>query len=512
MFRNLKLSTKILVILIPLFFLAAGVSVFLNYRYQQEQILEQAKQAASVRATIIKESLVNMMVNNLKVDDSYIAQLNKLGAVQNLEIIFDLDSLHLREDLLTEQRLIRLRKRESKLLQQQKYAKGAMLSGEPLWVLHCELGKHEDQILETTLTWEPLLFSACENLQVRLPFLADAQCIHCHEVPRGSILGAAQFHISLQNTSEALRASVFRSIGVFLVFSLIAIGLGVVIFRTFVSKPINLLVDAANRMGSGDLTDSIAGMFDNDEFGKLAQSFDEMQKKLKTAQHELLQKERLSVVGQMASSIVHDFRSPMTIVLIGLETVRTNKNLSEGRRNEIYEQVKKAIQKMQQMTQELLDYTRGEITLTVQECDVQSFVEGIVKSVQESLARKRIHLSLVCDYHGVAKFDKERIERVLLNIINNAEDAMQEGGEITVRTYRDDSQLIFSISDTGGGIPEEIRDKIFEPFVTAGKKRGTGLGLAIVKKIVEQHGGEISFESQLSVGTTFTVKIPLQMD
>jgi signal transduction histidine kinase len=512
MFRNLKLSTKILVILIPLFFLAAGASVYLSYRYQQEQILEQAKQDANVRATIIKESLVNMMVNNLRVDVSYISQLNKQKAVQNLEIVFDLDSLRLREDLLTEERVTRLRKRESKLMEQQRFGKEMLSTGEPLWVLHCKLGKHKDQVLETTLTWEPLLFSACENLEVRVPFLADVKCIHCHEVPNGSILGAAQFQLSLQNTSEALRGSVFRSIGIFFVFSLIAIVLGVIIFRTFVSKPINMLVDAAYIMGSGDLSHSIAGIFDNDEFGKLAQSFDEMQKKLKEAHNELLQKERLSVVGQMASSIVHDFRSPMTIVLIGLETVRTNKNLSEERRNEIYEQVKKAIAKMQQMTQELLDFSKGEIRLTVQECDVPSFVDSIVKSVQENLGRKHIHLSLVREYHGIAKFDKERIERVLLNIINNAEDAMEEGGEITFRTYQDDSRLVFSVSDTGKGIPEEIRDKVFEPFVTSGKKRGTGLGLAIVKKIVEQHGGDISFTTQVDVGTTFTVKIPLQMD
>jgi signal transduction histidine kinase len=113
------------------------------------------------------------------------------------------------------------------------------------------------------------------------------------------------------------------------------------------------------------------------------------------------------------------------------------------------------------------------------------------------------------DYTGPAVLDLDKMARAFYNLAGNAADAMDKGGTLTVRTRRHESSIVFEFADTGAGIPEEIRHRVFEPFFTAGKRHGTGLGLAIVKKIVDDHRGRIELESEPGRGTTFRLLIPL---
>ena len=104
------------------------------------------------------------------------------------------------------------------------------------------------------------------------------------------------------------------------------------------------------------------------------------------------------------------------------------------------------------------------------------------------------------DYRGPVWIDPERMRRVAINIISNAMDAMPSGGTLTVSTRMVDGQWDLAIRDTGGGIPQEIRPRIFEPFVTTGKEHGTGLGLAIVREIVKGHSGDVTVDTKLVTG------------
>ena len=132
----------------------------------------------------------------------------------------------------------------------------------------------------------------------------------------------------------------------------------------------------------------------------------------------------------------------------------------------------------------------------------------LTRSVKHTLEQANIQLHIEKRYTGTAVFDPDRLHRALINIINNAQDAMPQGGVLHIIASRENNRLSFSISDSGVGIPPEIKDKIFDAFVTAGKKRGTGLGLAITKRIIDQHGGTIEVESESGKGTRFIVKIP----
>ena len=120
-----------------------------------------------------------------------------------------------------------------------------------------------------------------------------------------------------------------------------------------------------------------------------------------------------------------------------------------------------------------------------------------------------VEYEIQLEYDGIIEMDGERFRRVIYNITGNAAEAMDSGGKLILKVLKEDNNVIFLFIDNGPGIPEEHQDKIFQPFYTVGKEKGTGLGMAIAKRIVEEHGGSISFDSVEGKGTTFKVVLPL---
>lgn len=121
-------------------------------------------------------------------------------------------------------------------------------------------------------------------------------------------------------------------------------------------------------------------------------------------------------------------------------------------------------------------------------------------------------LSLVreLNFEGALRLNEVKSQRALYNIMSNALDAMQSGGSLTVATSCSGGTVEVGLTDTGPGIPEEIKDSLFEPFVTHDKARGPGLGLAIAKKTIRDHGGTISVHSFAGHGATFIIRLPLE--
>jgi signal transduction histidine kinase len=112
-------------------------------------------------------------------------------------------------------------------------------------------------------------------------------------------------------------------------------------------------------------------------------------------------------------------------------------------------------------------------------------------------------------FKGKVKLDQDKVVRVFYNIASNARDAMPQGGKLTVRTEAADGFVKVEFVDTGSGMPEEVKKKIFEPFMTYGKKHGTGLGMAIVKKVIDDHKGKIEIDSEMGKGTTIRMLFPV---
>jgi len=234
-------------------------------------------------------------------------------------------------------------------------------------------------------------------------------------------------------------------------------------------------------------------------------------RELRETQDELIRAERMSVVGRMAASIIHDLRNPMTSIK-GYAAMLERGDLEAERRQRFSQTIIRSADNFVAMTQEILDYARGGGRLQPVEVQVAAFVDDLCAFLEQDFTGKGLTLRRELEYRGPLLLDEARMRRALVNIASNARDAMPAGGVLTIATRGCDGCVEFRLEDTGPGIPAEIRDNLFEPFVTFGKPAGTGLGLAIAKKVVEDHGGSITVKSTTGQGTTVIICIPLRRE
>jgi len=214
---------------------------------------------------------------------------------------------------------------------------------------------------------------------------------------------------------------------------------------------------------------------------------------------ELMRSERLSLVGTMANSIIHDLKNPIHALKMCASLIdRRTEDPSIRSFTAIME---KSVDSMTDMVQEILDFARGQSSLQPERRPVKAVLEEIDTQLVR-MVPENVHL--VRDLHpsGDVMVDVRRFSRVLLNVIKNSVEAMPQGGLLRLGLRVAEGRAIFTVSDTGCGIAPELQAKIFEPFVTHGKSHGTGLGMAIAKSVIEAHGGFIALQGTVGVGTT----------
>lgn len=218
--------------------------------------------------------------------------------------------------------------------------------------------------------------------------------------------------------------------------------------------------------------------------------------------------ERLATIGQMLSGVLHDFKTPMSIISGYVQLM--SRETDEAMRDEYTSAILKQFDHLNVMTRELLAFARGESTLLLRKVFLNKFIDDMTELLTQEFREQQIELIVDAKYRGAIRMDENKMKRVFYNIARNAREAMTAGGSFRITVEQIENDVHFRFTDSGNGIPREIQDNLFDEFVSKGKKHGTGLGLAIVKKIVEAHKGQISFETTAEVGTTFDVKIPLQ--
>jgi len=222
---------------------------------------------------------------------------------------------------------------------------------------------------------------------------------------------------------------------------------------------------------------------------------------------ELVNSERLAVIGRMASSIIHDIKNPMATIKAYAQVIR--KKVGEGETIQLVDEVIRQVDRLVNMAQEILDFSKGVTSMNFIKIKLSDFIDGVVAFLARDFERNNIEIEKFFEFDGEVEIDIDKMTRVVFNIAHNSRDAMPEGGKFIIRTWREDDFFFMQFTDTGKGMPEEVKRKLFEPFVTYGKKHGTGLGMAIVKKIVTEHKGDIFVESELGKGTTITIKLPI---
>jgi signal transduction histidine kinase len=218
--------------------------------------------------------------------------------------------------------------------------------------------------------------------------------------------------------------------------------------------------------------------------------------------------EPLSAVSSMVALISHDLRHPLTAILANAEFL-TRAEVTETERNEFYEEIRSAIDRMNELVSSLLECSTGRDALHPR---AQSIVETVERVIRMTCVRQEFRGITITHHHegiAVGWFDANRLERVMANLLMNACEAVSpDSGQVVITTAGDRTYLRIGIWDNGPGVPSTIRDTAFEPFVSFGKAEGSGLGLAIAKKIVEDHGGEIHLDERVETGTLFRIRIP----
>ncbi len=227
------------------------------------------------------------------------------------------------------------------------------------------------------------------------------------------------------------------------------------------------------------------------------------------AQSRFLQErsERLSTIGRLLSGVIHDFKTPLAVIHGYVQMMAAAHE--EKQRAEYAQLVVKQFELIQQMQHEVLAFARGEKTILIRRVYLQKFMHGFTQALTPECERRGIMLVTHTDDTGVARFDEGKITRALQNLCRNALDAMEDrGGTLSLRVHRrENHSVVFTVSDTGPGISEDIKGRLFELFVTSGKREGTGLGLAVVKSILDEHHGSIELQTS-SHGTSFQLVIP----
>lgn len=279
------------------------------------------------------------------------------------------------------------------------------------------------------------------------------------------------------------------------------------ISHTF-TRPLGDLVAGVRALGKGDFSyplDARGG----DEVAEVTGAFQRMRDNLLKTQQELLEAERLATIGRMASSISHDLRHSLAAIVANAEFLCETR-LSAEQREELYHEVRIAVNQMTDLIDSLLEFSRTRESLRPSFGRVQDTVERVVQAIRVHPEFHRVRVGIRQGSNTTGWFDPRKLERALYNLLLNACEAVNgDSGCVEIDLHEFPHAVEIRVADNGRGIPEAIRERLFEPFVSFGKENGTGLGLTVVQKIVQDHGGEIVVEKTSAEGTVFRMTLPL---
>ena len=222
---------------------------------------------------------------------------------------------------------------------------------------------------------------------------------------------------------------------------------------------------------------------------------------------ERLAAERTLAVGQMARAIVHDLRSPLTSIRALADLLHGRTDATDPSRRHL-ETIISEVDRLADLTSDLLRFTRQAPPLERSDTSLADLLRQTVLPLRTRLERAGIAVELDLDETAHAVIHAQSLIRALHNLVANAIDAMPGGGMLRLACLTGHGEALVRVSDTGCGMPEEIRRRIFEPFFTHGKPHGTGLGLAIVRAILDEQGGTVRVESAPGRGTRFELALP----
>src|SRR5579864_211902 len=279
------------------------------------------------------------------------------------------------------------------------------------------------------------------------------------------------------------------------------------ISHTF-TRPLGYLVAGVRALGRGDFhyqLDARGG----DEVAEVTRAFNRMRDSLLKTQQELIDAERLATIGRMASSVSHDLRHSLVANVANAEFL-CESHLSTDKREELYQEVRIAVDQMTELIDSLLEFSRTRESLRRTYGSVKESADRVVQAVRTHPRFHPVRIVVRQEGNSTGWFDTKKLERALYNLLLNACEAIAgQDGQINIDLREVLGGIEIRLSDNGRGIPESIRGKLFEPFVSYGKENGTGLGLTVVQKIIQDHGGDVIVEKTSAEGTVFRITLPI---
>lgn len=288
--------------------------------------------------------------------------------------------------------------------------------------------------------------------------------------------------------------------------------LGVFVNRQMLA-PLNRMMKAAERVASGDFTPITPVRKYHDEFSHLAVALNHMMIQLAQRQELLVRAHKLKAVGTLTAGVAHELNNPINNIMLTAASLQEDyTELDEAERMDMVNDLVGESERAQRIVRNLLDFAR-ESNIETAAIQPRRLVEETLQLASNQIKLAKVKVKGEVDdnlpaIHG----DAQQLTQVFLNLVLNALDAMAGGGELTISisSPRKGDFVSFQFADSGTGIPDHLLNSIFDPFFTTKPgAKGTGLGLSVSLGIVQQHGGDIRVQSQLGVGTVFTVLLPV---
>ena len=281
----------------------------------------------------------------------------------------------------------------------------------------------------------------------------------------------------------------------------------VFLVSTTFTRPLGELVAGVRALEEGDFGYPLR-VDGSDEVSTLTAAFHRMRQRLQETRRQLLDSERLATIGRMANTISHDLRHPLTAILAYAEFL-SESNLSDAQRHDFYEEIRIAVNRMTDEISSLLGFSKQRQALQLVSGSVDEAIERAIQTVKAEPDFASIVVTYSHQQVCIGWFDPKKLERVMLNLLFNACEAVpRDTGRVEVSSQCTENGVEIRVTDNGPGIPEPIRENLFQPFISYGKEKGIGLGLTVVQKIMEDHGGEVCVERTGVGGSVFKLFFP----
>lgn len=326
--------------------------------------------------------------------------------------------------------------------------------------------------------------------------------------PLSDVKGNPVGELRILRSSDAARKRISdmrtRLVALWIAAMLAGIGLTYLLARRLLN-PVKELDRAAAEIGKGnyDVRVPVEG---GDEIARLAETFNDMSASIRQGREELIRQERISTIGRLSTSIIHDLRNPLASIYGGSEML-VDTELSPEQVRRLASNIYRSSRQVQDLLQELADVTEGR-SHAREVCRLREVIVAASDALAASAEVHKVAVKIAVPDDVELPLDRSPMERVFQNLIANSIEAMPEGGSVSIEAFRRDGDVFVSVEDTGPGVPAHIAPQLFQPFVTAGKKNGIGLGLALSRKTIVSHGGDLWAEGR-DRGACFVMKLPV---